>query len=61
MLHHCWTGKGEWLSDTYGEFSEQYGEYIAAGGMSETCMLAKGHEGPHEFVPDDQIIITFKE
>jgi hypothetical protein len=28
-------------------------------GCSTTCMLAKGHEGEHEWTRDEDIIITF--
>ena len=26
-----------------------------------TCMLPDGHEGPHEYTPDDRIRLTFAE
>ena len=25
-----------------------------------TCLLEDGHEGPHEWTPDNEIMITFK-
>lgn len=28
-------------------------------GISTTCMLPDGHEGPHEWTRDDQIYIAF--
>jgi hypothetical protein len=30
-----------------------------ADGMSTTCMELDGHEGPHKFVRDDTITISF--
>lgn len=30
-----------------------------ADGMSTTCMLDDGHEGEHQWTPDDQIRIAF--
>lgn len=58
---HCWTDKLEWIIETYGDLSSHWYDYVAREGPGETCMLEKGHEGPHEWTPDDQIIITFKE
>jgi hypothetical protein len=26
---------------------------------TSTCMALDGHKGPHEFVPDDQIMVRF--
>jgi hypothetical protein len=28
-------------------------------GMGRTCILMEGHQGPHEFTRDDEIMITF--
>lgn len=30
-----------------------------ADGNGSTCLLIKGHEGPHEFTPDENIQLTF--
>jgi|KBSSwiStaDraftv2_1062776.scaffolds.fasta_scaffold00399_23 hypothetical protein len=42
---HCWADND----------AVDYGE------MSETCMLEAGHDGPHEWTPDDQIRVSFPE
>jgi hypothetical protein len=34
---------------------ESAGEYP----HTSTCMLLDGHDGPHEFTPDDEITIEF--
>ena len=28
-------------------------------GTGSSCMLLDGHEGPHEFTWDDEIVVTF--
>ena len=28
-------------------------------GMSQTCMLPDGHQGPHEWTRDSDILVTF--
>jgi hypothetical protein len=40
---HCFEG-GPWVGDY-------------EDGCGSTCMLPDGHDGPHEFTPDDQIVI----
>jgi len=30
-----------------------------ADGVGSTCMLEEGHDGEHEFVRDDQILLRF--
>jgi hypothetical protein len=30
----------------------------AKDGMSQTCMLEDGHKGPHEWTPDDEVVVT---
>jgi hypothetical protein len=32
-----------------------------ADGVSTTCMKWDGHEGEHEFVRDDEILVRFKD
>ena len=44
-LVHCWTGR----VDEYGYDT------------SETCMRLRGHLGRHEYTPDEQIGVTFRE
>lgn len=58
---HCWTGKGEWLEDTYGWRSVEYAEYITNDEPRSTCMLFDGHDGPHVWTPDNEILITFSD
>lgn len=51
-VRHCWhDGPSllEWI-----EAGKDSYEYVGS-----TCMLERGHDGPHEFTPDDQIGITF--
>jgi len=50
---HCWIGNDEvvaWGSDAWAE----------AFLNPATCMLENGHEGPHDFVPDGEIVVDFK-
>lgn len=44
-MSHCWES-GPWV----GDYEDGHGS---------TCMLPDGHDGPHEFVPDNEIIIRF--
>jgi len=30
-------------------------------GDGSTCLLPDGHDGPHEFITDSDIVITFRE
>lgn len=51
---HCWADGPsllEWMEANPDADVEEY--------MGSTCMLEKGHDGPHEFTPDDRIGITF--
>ena len=29
--------------------------------IGSTCLLPDGHDGPHEFTPDSEIMVTFSE
>jgi len=64
-MTHCWKDYEEWLIETYGEHSEAHLEFVAedwASGNSprgKTCMLPDGHEGPHAWTDDADIVITF--
>lgn len=60
---HCWTDRRTAIEEAHpndyqmrDDWAETYGD--AGNG---TCMLERGHEGPHEFTPDDQIVIGFPE
>ena len=56
---HCWEGKGEWIEERFGFRSQEYLEYLADEDRC-TCMLPRGHDGPHEWTPDKNIVIRFK-
>jgi hypothetical protein len=52
-MTHCWTSRlecCEWGSD---EWFRTLDEEPA------TCLLAEGHEGPHEWTPDEEIVVEF--
>jgi hypothetical protein len=34
---------------------------LKAGPDNTTCLKRYGHEGPHEFVRDDEIVLRFKD
>jgi hypothetical protein len=54
IVPHCWIGNSEvveWGSDAWAE----------AFNNPATCMLLDGHEGPHEFVPDSEIVVSFED
>jgi len=55
---HCWKLKSEYMAEIYGEDSEEYIKALANDGI---CLLPDGHEGPHEFVPEDEVVIRFGE
>ena len=55
---HCWKDKIEWSEETYGFGSAEWAEAILHGG---TCMLQDGHDGDHEFVADNDVVIEFIE
>ncbi len=53
---HCWADKMEVLG------IEKFYETLEDDnpeGIGSTCMLEDGHEGPHKFVRDDLIGVTF--
>ena len=54
---HCWKDKLEHTIERYGWGSDEYCTVLDSD--DGTCMLADGHDGPHIFTPDDQIIIEF--
>lgn len=33
---------------------------VERDGMSTSCILLDGHEGPHEWARDNEVLITFK-
>lgn len=44
---HCWAQNAWWDPEWCVERSDA------------TCMLPECHEGPHEFTPDEEIIVRF--
>jgi hypothetical protein len=54
---HCWKDQREHVEETEGQGSEAWTATWVDG--DGTCMLAAGHDGPHEFTPDDQIGVSF--
>lgn len=57
----CWTGKLDWIIETFGDLSREWCEYVAQNGPCETCMLPEGHAGPHVWTPNDKIVLVFDE
>jgi hypothetical protein len=56
---HCWKDQLEHVSETHGFGSDEWAEcQLGSGG---TCLLEHGHDGPHEFTPDDQFGVSFSE
>lgn len=47
MSVHCW------------EDGPRKNETWKSLGTGSTCMLTDGHDGPHEFTWDDEIVLTF--
>jgi hypothetical protein len=54
VMVHCWQGKRE-----HTEFGSQEWHDTFLDDGDGTCMLDDGHDGPHEFTPDSQIIVQF--
>lgn len=55
-MAHCWMGYQEWLEETTGKPWYELPD-VEEGTRSATCLLPDGHKGPHEWTPDDEIII----
>lgn len=53
MTLHCWQD----YRDTLEFASEAWAESYVNG--NATCMLEHGHEGPHEWTPDENIGVSF--
>ena len=57
-MRHCWADEGaslEWLSDAWLEYWTR-----REGGQSGgTCLLEAGHDGPHAWMRDDEIVVEF--
>lgn len=57
---HCWMGQREEIEERYGWGSPEWVD-TWADGAEGTCMLEKGHTGPHEYTSDGDILVTFSE
>ena len=53
---HCWEDY-EWTLEIGSP------EWVEAKirGVGATCLLERGHEGPHQWTSDDQIVVRFVE
>jgi hypothetical protein len=56
---HCWAGKSDYYEALYGFMSPEHAAVYFEDGS--TCLLDDGHDGPHEWTPDNAIGITFAE
>lgn len=51
---HCWAGWRDQWEVGSPEWAASWAEET-----DKTCMLERGHAGPHDFTPDDEIGVTF--
>jgi hypothetical protein len=56
---HCWKDEREHIEETYGIGSAEW--CASFDGPGGTCMLPDGHDGPHQFTPDDAIVVEIGE
>jgi len=56
---HCWEDRKSYVQETYGWGSPEHIETYSDDWRDGTCMLAAGHDGPHEFTPDDETTVEF--
>lgn len=62
MTMHCWKGRLEHMATLPEYDSHWYARWLAGEfGADGTCMLEAGHEGDHDFMPDDEIRVAFAE
>ena len=52
MIAHCWQDNAE-----IHNFGSE--KWVEAFLNPATCMLEAGHDGPHFFTPDEEIMIAF--
>lgn len=59
---HCWYGEEEHIEKTqgYDAWLDHTVACLSGEKVSATCMLPRGHAGPHEFTLDDQIGVSFE-
>ncbi len=53
---HCWQGKRDWL-ESQGDSSSQ--EWCETWNCDSTCFRLNGHFGPHEWIPDNELVVSF--
>ncbi len=51
---HCW-------ADKVSQFEPSTPEWLEALENNGTCLLPAGHEGPHEWTPDQEVVVQFEE
>ena len=51
---HCWAGRGD-------DAEIGSDEWIAGQIEPSTCMLPRGHDGPHVWTRDEEITVTFQD
>ena len=56
-MTHCWKDEREHIEEAYGVGSDEW--HAGFDGPGGTCLLLDGHDGPHEFTPDDEITVSF--
>lgn len=54
-MNHCWKDYREWLVEQGREYSDEHIATYHDG--NKTCLAADGHDGDHEWIPDDDIVI----
>ena len=54
-IRRCWQGHRDQFEVGTDEYIQSWIDYPDGA----TCLLPEGHEGPHEWTPDDQILISF--
>lgn len=57
-MNHCWYDYRTHLEETGKIYSQEWADTYLSGNL--TCMAEAGHEGDHEFVPDESIEVAFK-
>ncbi len=53
----CWHGLTDNMEICSPEWDAAHERYPHGA----TCLLPDGHEGPHEYTPDNKIMLTFEE
>lgn len=56
---HCWKDYRTHLEESGQIYSDEWANTYHDG--NKTCMGEANHEGEHEFVDDDSIVVSFRE